>query len=125
MHTLLKAALAASLLAASGASPSLGDQSVDAFAASHFNRSMSAQERQTEPGTLTARSSGSILGFMSRGASIGKSRSQQAAEHFNRSVSAQERQTVIRSAKQPNPELDAFAAEHFNRQVRSGDRQSY
>jgi hypothetical protein len=117
MITLLKSAMAASVFAAAGALPALADAaSLDAFAARHFNSSVSVADRQTEPGSFVAVST--------RGTADGSSLSERAAMHFNTSVSVADRQTVIAPVDAPDTRLDAFAAEHFNRSVSPADRQT-
>jgi hypothetical protein len=104
---------AATAIAAPGHADSL-----DAFAAKHFNASVSAADRQTERGAA-----GTVK--MSRAAEAGPSLSERAAAHFNRSISAADQQTAIAPSMSPDPALDTFAAEHFNRSVSIADRQAY
>ena len=117
MNTLTKSALAALLLAA--ASPSLAGESLDAFAARHFNNGTDSDQQQTEPGSI-ARAT-----LISRGGDAGMTLSARAAEHFNSGVRADDYQTVIPASAQPNPALDMAAAQHFNAGASEGDRQSY
>jgi hypothetical protein len=142
MKTQFKTAAVALLLAA--AAVPAAAQSLDQWAAEHFNRGVAVQDRQTVPGTISGVPS--RAGTESFAASVGISTaaydqpmlSEVAARHFNRGVAIQDRQTVhgpvaggsadtrqlAAAAGVPaDRSLDALAGALFNQGVSVQDRQ--
>jgi hypothetical protein len=143
MKTQFKSAAVALLLAA--AAVPAAAQSLDQWAAEHFNRGVAVQDRQTVPGTITGVPS--RAGTESFAASVGVSTagydapmlSEVAARHFNRGVAIQDRQTVhapvaggsadtaqlAATAGAPTgASLDTLAAALFNQGESAQDRQT-
>jgi hypothetical protein len=98
MKTKFRTAAVALLLAA--AAVPAAAQSLDQWAAEHFNRGVAVQDRQTVPGSVTGMPS--RAGTEAFAASVGipaadhdePMLSEVAARHFNRGVAVQDRQTV-------------------------------
>jgi hypothetical protein len=143
MKTRIKPAAVALLLAA--AAVPAAAQSLDQWAAEHFNRGVAVQDRQTVPGTIAGMPS--RAGTESFATSVGISTaaddapmlSEVAARHFNRGVAIQDRQTVqapsavgsadtgqlAAAAGAPaDASLDTLAAALFNQGESVQDRQT-